>query len=104
MTELAIMDDLSHIAHGDYDLQRTQQVDELWHGGDVWVFKYDFRMAGTKVSAKASGNRLLAVLDVLSNKIEVIMIYSKADLPKKIAETRYLKQVLNGVKPEVGWR
>ena len=104
MTEDAIMDDLMHLSHGGYDLQKTQQVDELWHDGNIWVFKYDFRVAKTKVSAKTAGNRVVGVLDIDANRIEIVMIYSKTDLPKNMSETQFIKGVLNENCPGVRWK
>ncbi len=103
LTEEAILDDLTHISHGDYDLQKTQQVDELWHQGNFWVFKYDFRVAKTKCSAKVSGNRVVGVIDASSASIEIIMIYAKTDLPKNMGETQYIKQVVSENYPGLGW-
>lgn len=104
VTEDSIMRDLAHIGSVTNDLQRSQQVDELWHEGDLWVFKYDFRVAKTGVSAKASGNRAVAVLNSEEKTIEIVMIYGKTDLPKNMGETQYIKQVMNEVYPEIGWR
>ena len=101
LTEAAIFDDLSHIAHGDYDLQKTQQIDELWHDGDIWVFKYDFRVAKTNVSSKASGNRIVGVLNSKTSCINIVMIYAKTDLPKNIGETQFIKSVISEVCPDV---
>lgn len=103
MTERAILDDLAHLGHGEYALQKTQQVDELWHEGDLWVFKYDFRVAQTSVSTKKSGNRVVAVLDAATGEIEIVLMYGKTDLPKNIGETQYIKRVVNEVRPDVGW-
>lgn len=104
ITEDAILDDLAHLSHGGYDLQRTQQIDELWHEGEIWVFKYDFRVAKTKCSAKTSGNRVIGVVDAEANRVKIAMIYSKTDLPKNMGETQYIKQVLNENCPEIGWK
>lgn len=104
VTEDSIRRDLAHIGNATYDLQRTQQVDELWSNGEVWVFKYDFRVAKTKVSAKAAGNRAVGVLNRKTNRIKIVLIYNKTDLPKKVGETQYIKMVVNEEFPEVGWR
>lgn len=49
-------------------LQRTQQVDELKHGIDCKLFKYDFAIAQSGVSPKASGNRCIVFLDSKTHK------------------------------------
>jgi hypothetical protein len=49
----SIIQDLARIKTSNSDLQKTQQVDELWHKDDYWIFKYDFRVAQTKESEKS---------------------------------------------------
>ncbi len=104
LTEAAILDDLSHLAHGSYDLQKTQQVDELFQADEFWVFKYDFRIAKTNVSAKASGNRLIGVINAKMNRIDIAVIYCKTNLPKNASETQFIKSVVNEIFPKLGWR
>ena len=77
------------------NLQKTQQVDELWHKGNFWIFKYDFRVAQTKESTKSSGNRCIAFLDSEINKIIILIIFGKGDLPKSIGEQAFIEQTLN---------
>ena len=94
ITVESIFQDLARIKTSDSDLQKTQQVDELWHKGNYWVFKYDFRVAQTKESTKSSGNRCIAFLDNAVNKITVLIIYGKGDLPKNIGEQAFIEQTL----------
>ena len=98
LTKQAIADDLSRINR---KLQSTQQVDELWHKGDFWVFKHDFSVVGTKMSPKASGNRCLCFLDNQKKAIEVLMVFNHQDLPKNMSETQYLRSTLDNQFPEV---
>jgi len=95
ITVESIFQDMARIKTSDSDLQKTQQVDELWHKDDYWIFKYDFRVALTKDSTKSSGNRCVAFLDNTSNKITILMIFGKGDLPKNIGEQAYIEQTLN---------
>lgn len=90
----SILQDLSRICISSSDLQRTQQVDELWHSGNSWIFKYDFRVAGTKTSTKASGNRCIVYVDISRNYAEILMLYDKGCLPKNQGETAYIHSVL----------
>ena len=94
ITVESIFQDMSRIKTSDSDLQKTQQVDELWHKDDYWVFKYDFRIAQTKESTKSSGNRCIAFLDNKVNLIVILIIYGKGDLPKNIAEQAFIEQTL----------
>ena len=90
----SIFQDMARIKTGDSDLQKTQQVDELWQKDNCWIFKYDFRVAQTKESTKSSGNRCVAFLDNASNKIIILIIYGKGDLPKNIGEQAFIEQTL----------
>ena len=94
ITVESILQDMARIKTSDSDLQKTQQVDELWHKDDYWIFKYDFRVAQTKDSTKASGNRCVAFLDNAAGKIEILMIFGKGDLPKNIGEQAFIEQTL----------
>ena len=95
ITVESIVQDLARIKASDSDLQKSQQVDELWHKDNYWVFKYDFRVAQTKESTKSSGNRCIAFLDNATNKIIILIIYGKGDLPKNIGEQAFVEQTLN---------
>ena len=95
ITKESIFQDLARIKTGDSDLQRTGQVDEIWHKDDYWIFKYDFRVALTKESTKSSGNRCIVFLDNSVNKIIILMIYGKSDLPKNTGEQAFIEQTLN---------
>lgn len=98
ITKQAIVDDLSRINR---KLQLTQQVDELWHKDDYWVFKHDFSVVGTKTSPKVSGNRCLCYLDNQKKTIEVLMVFNHQDLPKNMNETQYLRSILDSQFPEI---
>ena len=91
----SIIQDLARIKTSNSDLQKTQQVDELWHKDDYWIFKYDFRIAQTKESTKSSGNRCIAFMDNATSKIIILIIYGKGDLPKNISEQAYIAQTLD---------
>jgi len=95
ITVESIFQDMSRIKTSDSDLQKTQQVDELWQKDKYWIFKYDFRVAQTNESTKSSGNRCVAFLDNAVNKIIILLIYGKGDLPKNISEQAFVEQTLN---------
>ena len=95
ITVESIFQDMARIKTFDSDLQKTQQVDELWHKGNYWIFKYDFRVAQTKDSTKSSGNRSVAFLDNTANRIIILIIFGKGDLPKNIGEQMFIEQTLN---------
>jgi hypothetical protein len=95
ITVESIFQNLARIKTSDSDLQKAQQVDELWHKNEYWIFKYDFRIAQTKESTKSSGNRCIAFLDNTANKITILIIYGKSDLPKNIGEQAFVELTLN---------
>ena len=94
VTAASILQDLARIKTSDSDLQRTQQVDELWHKDSFWIFKYDFRVAQTRDSTKSSGNRCIAFLNNAENRIMILIVYGKNDLPKNIGEQAFIEQTL----------
>jgi len=95
ITVESIIQDLARLKTSNSDLQKTQQVDELWHKDNYWIFKYDFRVAQTKESTKSSGNRCVAFLDNEENKTIILLIYGKDDLPKNIGEQVFIEQTLD---------
>ena len=95
ITVESIFQDMARIKTSDSDLQKTQQVDELWHKDDYWIFKYDFRVAQTNESTKSSGNRCVVFLRNAANIIIILIIYGKGDLPKNIGEQAFIEQTLN---------
>lgn len=86
VTQDSIFQDLKRI----HALTASQQVDELKHGEDCILFKYDFAVAQTKVSPKASGNRCLVLLDTPRQLQTVLLVYGKGDIPKNQQETSYI--------------
>ena len=94
ITVESIFQDMSRIKTCDSDLQKTQQVDELWQKDSYWIFKYDFRVAQTKDSTKSSGNRCVAFLDNIASKITILIILGKGDLPKNIGEQAFIEKTL----------
>jgi len=94
VTVESISQDLARIKTSASDLQRTQQADELWHKDSYWIIKYDFRVAQTRESIKSSGNRCIVFLDNAMNRIEILIIYGKGDLPKNTREQAFIEQTL----------
>ena len=88
VTQDSIQQDLKRIRI----LQRTQQVDQLRQNGKFWLFKYDFAVAQTNISAKSSGNRCLVFLDNSRYLQTALMVYGKNNLPKNQSETAYILQ------------
>lgn len=100
-TENSIFEDLKRLRIETNTTQRSSQIDELKHKDLYWIFKYDFRVAGTKESSKTSGNRIVGFIDCKSNKIEILIIYNKTNLPKNKGETAYIEDTLKENYPEI---
>ena len=94
-TEMSIKEDLSRLCMSNNTTQLSNQIDELIHKNNCWLAKYDFKIAGTKLSTKGSGNRCILFINTNTNLIEILLIYNKTDLPKNIKETKYIMDVLN---------
>ncbi len=94
VTSEAISEDLSRISYSAQDMQQTQQVDELYHKDDFWIFKYDFRIAGRRESTKDAGYRCVVFLDNSKKIIEILMIFHHKYLPKNTSETQFIDKML----------
>ena len=88
VTQDSIFQDLKRV----HALTDTQQVDELRRSDGCILFKYDFAIAQTKISPKASGNRCIIFLDSKRQLETVLLVYGKTDLPKNTSETQYILQ------------
>lgn len=86
VTVLSIEAELRRI----YELQLTQRVDELQRGSGCVLFKYDFTVAQSNISPKASGNRCVVFLDTETHAQTILMLYGKTDLPKNQSETAWI--------------
>jgi hypothetical protein len=71
-------------------LQATQQVDELKSGSGCLLYKYDFTVAQSDVSPKASGNRCTVFLDIETHAQTIVLLYGKNDIPKNQHETSWV--------------
>ena len=96
VTQDSIFQDLKRI----HALAATQQVDELRRGENCLLFKYDFAVAQTNISPKASGNRCLIFLDTKKQLQTVLLAYGKGDLPKNQPETVYLLDIVRQEFPD----
>jgi hypothetical protein len=90
LTQDSIFQQLKRI----HALQTTQQVDQLKKGKDCLLFKYDFAVAQTNISPKASGNRCIVFLDSQKQVEIVLLVYGKTDLPKNMSETQFILQTV----------
>lgn len=100
-TETSYMEDLRRLRMPNNKTQQSMQVDQLRFKNDCWIFKYDFRIAGTNESTKSSGNRIVGFIDSRANKLEILLIYGKTDLPGNMGETAYINNIIKNFYPEI---
>lgn len=100
-TEISYMEDLRRLRMPNNKTQQSMQVDQLRFKNDCWIFKYDFRIAGTNESTKSSGNRIVGFIDNKANKLEILLIYGKTNLPKNMGETAYINNIIKNFYPEI---
>lgn len=75
--------------------QFTSKIDFLKPlGGNVGLYKLDFAVAGTQLSPKSSGNRVVFSLSNKDQLIQVLLIYSKNHLPKNKPETQWIFEMV----------
>lgn len=96
LTQDSIFQELKRV----HAMQQSQQVDELKHGEGCKLFKYDFAVAQSNISPKASGNRCIVFLDTEKHLETVMLLYGKGDLPKKQSETQFVLSTVQNQFPE----
>ncbi len=72
---------------------KTDHIDLISCCESITVFKSDFRVAGTKFSRKASGNRYIVSLDKNKNELRILLIYHKNNIGDK-NETATWKKII----------
>jgi hypothetical protein len=79
-------------------MQQTSLIDLLKYSQDdeVGFFKLDFRVAGTDVSPKASGNRAIFHLCNKTGLIRILLVYGKDHCDKGISETQWIFRQIKG--------
>lgn len=100
-TESSIFEDLKRLRVATNKTQQSGQIDELRYCDGHWLFKYDFRIAGTNESPKSSGNRIVGYIDNVHNRVEILFIYAKTDLSKNQGETAFIFEIIKNNFPEI---
>lgn len=90
VTERSILEQLRRV----HAIQDSMKVDELKRGSGCVIFKYDFAIAQSGISAKASGNRCVVFLDTETHLQTILLVYGKGDLPKNMSETQYMFRIV----------
>ncbi|KKQ71433.1 MAG: hypothetical protein UT33_C0009G0024 [Candidatus Peregrinibacteria bacterium GW2011_GWC2_39_14] len=73
-------------------VQQTSLIDVLKYSQEdsIGIFKYDFKIAGTNISPKSSGNRVVFSLCNNTGVIKILLVYSKNHCDKKCTETQWV--------------
>lgn len=84
--------------------QQTSLIDLLSYSQDdnIGIFKFDFKVAGTNVSPKSSGNRAIFSLCNNTGIIKILLVYSKIHCGKNITETKWIFEHIKGNFPVKG--
>lgn len=67
---------------------------------DIGLFKLSFRVAGTNMSPKAAGNRVVFALCNKTTKIDILIVYGKGHCDKKHSETQWIYEQIKRNFPE----
>ncbi|MDD2657064.1 MAG: hypothetical protein PHD04_00150 [Candidatus Pacebacteria bacterium] len=78
-TLIAIKAELSRIDN----LLLSSRATTIAQGDDVKIIKTEFRVVGTKESAKSSGNRCIVAWHPKELSVSVLLVYNKTDLSGK---------------------
>lgn len=84
-----------------YSFFKTDKIDFLRPLGEGWVaYKLDFPVAGSGVSAKGSGNRVIFALSNDKAMVRVLLVYGKNHLPKNMLESQWIYKMIKEKYPE----
>jgi len=69
-------------------------------GGEVRIIKTKFKIAGSKESAKSSGNRCIVAWHTKERFVSILLVYGKTDLSSKNKETDEWKNIIKDNYPQ----
>ncbi len=97
VTRRAIIAELERIEA----LLLTDKADCICEQDGVAIVKVDFKVAGTKGSAKKSGNRCIVAWHKDNEKVSILLLYGKTNLPGRGKnETAVWKKMVREQYPE----
>jgi hypothetical protein len=79
------------------------RADLIYDNGFEKIIKLDFSVAGTRISAKSSGNRCILYVDEVMRHVDVLVAYSKNDIGPPNETTKW-KQVIKENYPDIAER
>lgn len=71
----------------------TSKLDVICPCGEYMIIKLDFTIAGSNVSAKSSGNRVVAAVDSKLKIIKILLVYSKNDISQPNETAKWKKMI-----------
>ena len=77
------------------NLLEKERADLITSIDDIKIVKTSFKVAGTKESAKTSGNRCIILVDDKIKTVSVLLVYTKTDLPSVNETVEWKKIILN---------
>jgi len=80
-------------------LINTSRAETICEVGGVKIVKAEFRVSGTKESAKTSGNRCIVAWNQEKGFVSVLLVYSKTDI-RRYNETAEWQRVVRENYPE----
>ncbi len=96
VTLVAIQSQLEHIDR----LLQTAKAEHICDVDNVRIIKTEFKIAGSKESAKTSGNRCIAAWYTDRKHVALLLVYGKADIPGR-NETAQWKSMVRAAYPEL---
>lgn len=58
----------------------SSKLDVICPCDEYMMVKMDFKIAGSNISAKSSGNRVIAAVDTKQKMVKILLVYSKNDI------------------------
>lgn len=74
-------------------LLQTERAETIIDAETIKIIKTQFRVSGTKESAKTSGNRCIVAWNIDTKQVSILLVYAKTDL-KGHNETAYWQKVI----------
>jgi len=71
----------------------TSKLDVICPCDEYMLIKLDFTVAGSNVSAKSSGNRIVAAVDSKLRIIKILLVYSKNDISQPNETVKWKKMI-----------
>jgi hypothetical protein len=93
---------ISDVLKKSFGFQQTDLIDNIKFSQkeDFGIFKLDFRVAGTNMSPKSSGNRVVFSLCNNSGYINILLVYGKDHCVKNQSETQWILAHIKNNFPE----